>query len=75
MEHVKESIQKALPSLRSDLVESVISTLEMIGVSCVEDLGFVRTEDLEGILKPIQCRRLIQAFSTGKLVYFQIKTV
>ncbi|XP_027869633.1 uncharacterized protein LOC114142520 isoform X2 [Xiphophorus couchianus] len=64
MEHVKESIQKALPSLRSDLVESVISTLEMIGVSCVEDLGFVRTEDLEGILKPIQCRRLIQAFST-----------
>ncbi|MEQ2280322.1 hypothetical protein AMECASPLE_018549 [Ameca splendens] len=34
MEHVEESIQKALPSLRSDLVESLMFRLEMIGVNC-----------------------------------------
>lgn len=67
MEHVKEIIQKAMPSLRSDLVESLMSRLELIGVNCVDDLSFVKTEDVEGILPPIQCRRLIQAFSVGKL--------
>lgn len=70
MEHVKEIIQKAMPSLRSDLVKSLMSRLELIGVNCVDDLSFVKTEDVEGILPPIQCRRLIQAFSVGNLPYF-----
>ncbi|MED6246065.1 hypothetical protein ATANTOWER_012313, partial [Ataeniobius toweri] len=68
MECVKESIQKALPSLSSDLVESLMFRLEMIGVNCVDDLSFVKTEDLEGILPPIQCRRVIQAFCADSQV-------
>ncbi|MEQ2287069.1 hypothetical protein AMECASPLE_008780 [Ameca splendens] len=68
MERVKESNQKALPSLSSYLVESLMFILEMIGVNCVDDLSFVKTEDLEGILPPIQCRRVIQAFSADSQV-------
>ncbi|MEQ2297474.1 hypothetical protein AMECASPLE_035052 [Ameca splendens] len=40
----------------------------MIGVNCVDDLSSIKTEDLEGYLPPIQCRRVIQAFGAESQV-------
>lgn len=71
MEHVKELVKKALPLLSSDVIDSLMDRLEIIGVGCVDDLNFVRTEDVDGILPPIQCRRLIQAFTAGKFFVFE----
>ncbi len=70
MEHVKELAQQAMPSLSNDMMDSVMAKLEVIGVNSVEDLGFVKTEDVDGILPPIQCRRLILAFSAGMFLDF-----
>lgn len=59
MELVKELVRKAMPSLSNDLMDSLMARLEVIGVNSVDDLNFVKTEDVVGILPPIQCRRLI----------------
>lgn len=67
---MKELVQKVMPSLSSDLMDSLMARLEVMGVNCVHDLNFVKTEDIDGILPPIQCRRLIQAFSAGKFLDF-----
>ena len=68
MELVKELVRKAMPSLTNDLMDSLMDRLEVIGVNSIDDLNFVKTEDVNGILPPIQCRRLIQAFSAGKFL-------
>lgn len=66
MELVKEIVQKAMPSLSNDRMDSLMGRLELIGVNGVDDFSFVKIEDVDGILPPIQCRRLIQAFGSGK---------
>jgi len=70
MELVKDMVKKAIPSLSNDLMDSLMARLELVGVNCVDDLSFVKIEDVDGILPPIQCRRLIQAFNSGKFLDF-----
>ncbi|KAF4097911.1 hypothetical protein G5714_021919 [Onychostoma macrolepis] len=65
MEFVKEIVQKAMPSLSNDRMDSLMARLALIGVNGVDDLSFETIEDVDGILPPIQCRRLIQAFRLG----------
>ena len=72
MELVQELVRKAMAALSNDLMDSLMARLEVIGVNSVDDLNFVTMEDVEGILPPIQCRRLIQAFSAGKLFFIII---
>lgn len=72
MEPVKELVRRAMPSISNDLMESLMARLELVGVNGLDDLTFVKTEDVDGILPPIQCRRLIQAFSAGKFLHFYI---
>lgn len=57
-----------MPLLSNDLMDLLMTRLEVIGVNSVDELNFVRIEDADGILPPIQCRRLIQAFSVGKSI-------
>lgn len=59
-----------MPSLSNDLMDSLMARLELIGVNSVDDLSFVKIEDVDGILPPIRCRRLIQAFSSGEFLDF-----
>lgn len=66
---MKELVQKAMPSLSNHVMDSLMARLEEIGVSNVDDLNFVKTEDVDGILPPIQRRRLIQAFCAGKFLH------
>lgn len=72
MELVKKLVQKAMPSLCHVEMDSLMARLKEIGVNGVEDLNFVKTEDVDGILAPIQCRRLIQAFTAGKIFFFPV---
>ena len=58
-----------------NLMDSLMARLEVIGEICVDDLNFVKTEDINGILPPIQCRRLIQVFSSGKCSDFLLLSV
>lgn len=46
MELVKEIVKKAMPSLSDDLMDSLMARLEEIGVNGVDDLNFVKTEDI-----------------------------
>lgn len=54
MELVKELVKKAMPLLSNDLMDLLMARLEVIGVNSVDDLNFVRIEDVNGILSPIQ---------------------
>lgn len=63
---MREIIWKGLPSLTVNLMDTLIERLELIGVTSLDDLHFIKFEDVVGILPPIQCRRLIQACSEGK---------
>lgn len=72
MELVRQIVLQAMPSLSNDLMDSLMARLEVIGVNGVDDLNFVNTEDVEGILPPIQCRRLIQAFSAGTFFFLSL---
>lgn len=70
MELVKDIVGKAMPSLSNELMDSLMARLEKIGVDSVDDLSFVKIEDVDGILPPIQYRRLIQAFNSGTFLDF-----
>ncbi|GAA6101330.1 uncharacterized protein LOC113069875, partial [Tachysurus ichikawai] len=61
-EEVKHIILQALPSLSSDILQQIISSLQSSGLQCKEDLKYVQQEDLKDILPVIQIRKLLQMF-------------
>lgn len=56
MTDVVALITTVLPNCQ---VQSLLDTLENIGVSSLEDLGFVEPDDLEGVLKKVESRKLL----------------
>lgn len=66
MEVVKNVITRAMPVLTTDVIEELMDHLKHIGVNSIDDMQYLTSEDLDGILPPIQRRRLIQAFTAGK---------
>uniref|UniRef100_A0A671UW94 Uncharacterized protein n=2 Tax=Sparus aurata TaxID=8175 RepID=A0A671UW94_SPAAU len=62
MEHVRHTIRRTLLSLEEEQVDIVITKLMDLGVTNLDDCTFLKAEDLDGILPPIQSRRLINAF-------------
>lgn len=56
MTDVVALITTVLPNCQ---VQSLLDTLESIGVSSLEDLGFVEPDDLEGVLKKVESRKLL----------------
>ena len=56
MTDVVALITTVLPNCK---VQSLLDTLESIGVSSLEDLGFVEPDDLEGVLKKVESRKLL----------------
>ncbi|XP_076829787.1 uncharacterized protein LOC143475749 isoform X2 [Brachyhypopomus gauderio] len=56
MEDLARLITTVLPDCQ---VETVIDTLESIGVSSIDDLGFVEPDDLKAVLKKVQSRKLL----------------
>lgn len=61
---IQSAISDALPSLPLALANGVLDQLVDVGVESVGDLRFVTEDDLS-MLKPIQRRRLIDAWSTA----------
>lgn len=65
MEHVREKIRSTLPALEEEQLETVITKLTDLGVMSVDDCTYLTAADLDGVLPPIQSRRLINAFCSG----------
>lgn len=63
MEEIKNSITSVMPSITPLLLEQLIATLAESGVEQAEDLRYVQENDLAGHLKPIQCRKLLSAWT------------
>lgn len=56
-------IKKSTPNLASDVLQTVLQRLAVIGVEEVDDLALVQETDLSEILPPIKARRLLQNWS------------
>ncbi|XP_073347902.1 uncharacterized protein [Pagrus major] len=56
MADVVTLITTVLPNCQG---QPLLDTLESIGVSSLEDLGFVEPDDLEGVLKKVESRKLL----------------
>uniref|UniRef100_A0A3B1KH65 Uncharacterized protein n=1 Tax=Astyanax mexicanus TaxID=7994 RepID=A0A3B1KH65_ASTMX len=63
-EDVSAAILAVLPNLQEQTLSSLLEKLASIGVECKSDLRLVKEEDLQEYLRPIQCRKLLQAWST-----------
>jgi len=70
MDAVKTIIERALPGLAPELLDTVVSCLQDCGVETVADLELLEELDLAGCLKPIQIRKLLRvAKFEGKFLY------
>ncbi|CAJ1062884.1 uncharacterized protein LOC117823392 [Xyrichtys novacula] len=63
-EQIKDIILKVLPSLSEDTQQRVISELQTMGVETVEDLKYVKQDDMRDLLPITQQRKLLEAFKT-----------
>ncbi|GBN81878.1 hypothetical protein AVEN_18462-1 [Araneus ventricosus] len=63
MEIIRCKIVQILPSLQSNIQDSLIKLLEDIGVTAEDELKYVQESDLTAILRPIQARKLIDAWT------------
>lgn len=62
-EELKINIHGILPSIPEETVNGIIHALKYVGLETMSDLQFVQEEDLILVLKPIQRRKLIRAWS------------
>ncbi|GBN98975.1 hypothetical protein AVEN_128694-1, partial [Araneus ventricosus] len=62
MEIIRCKIMKILPSLQSNILDSLIKILQDIGVAAEDDLKYVQESDLTTVLRPIQARKLIDVW-------------
>ena len=70
MEPVKDLVTKAMPSLSSDQIDTLMAKLEELGVLCVDDLPLVDAVEIKDTLPLIQCKRFvraIQALQAGEI--------
>lgn len=63
MDEIEARIRQILPSISSETVTAVLEKLEnYLVVTSVADLRFVERQDLEGLLTPIQIRKLLEGW-------------
>ncbi|XP_060746176.1 tripartite motif-containing protein 29-like [Tachysurus vachellii] len=60
---VTTAIAEILKDISSSVLQSVVETLNSLGVSSSEDFRYVQEADLLPILRPIQARKLVSAWS------------
>ncbi|XP_067237385.1 sterile alpha motif domain-containing protein 3-like [Chanodichthys erythropterus] len=62
LEEIKLAISSSLPGLSDETLQKFIHGLSAIGVETKDDLRYVKEEDLMEFLRPIQCRKLLNAW-------------
>ena len=68
MDEIKENIYSVLPQLSEEkLLEVAQHLADNIGVMTVDDLSYVEETDINSILRPVACRKLLQKWKIGKL--------
>ncbi|KAL7888654.1 hypothetical protein AOLI_G00036280 [Acnodon oligacanthus] len=63
-QEIRQAILSVLPSLRKQTLSSLLEKLVSTGVECKSDLKLIKEEDLQELLRPIQCHKLLQVWST-----------
>jgi biotin operon repressor len=66
MDDIKGSIRATLPSLSEEALNRLIQKLEDDGVESIDDCRHVVESDLKDFLKPIQIRKLLEQWISGK---------
>lgn len=73
MDVIEKNVRMIVPDLEVDKVKSVLRMLQELGATDIADLPLVKEEDFNGIIKPIQARKLINAWqNTGKNFHFNL---
>ncbi|XP_067312741.1 uncharacterized protein [Pseudorasbora parva] len=62
LEEIQLAICSSLPGLPDEMLKKLLHGLTAIGVETKADLHFVNEEDLVEYLRPIQCRKLLNAW-------------
>ena len=62
LEEPKQVVCSTLPGLSEETLKKLVDGLVAVGMETQADLQFVKEEDLLEHLKPIQCRRLLNAW-------------
>ncbi|KAK3554375.1 hypothetical protein QTP70_022604 [Hemibagrus guttatus] len=64
--NVTSAIAELLKDISSSVLQSVVETLNSLGVTSPEDFQYVQEADLLPVLRPIQARKLVSAWSQIK---------
>lgn len=68
-EVLKDAVLSVLPILSPDVINQLVEKLVDQGVEGVDDLVYVKEDDILEFLRPIQCRKLLSAWKNqGKVV-------
>ncbi|XP_036973995.1 uncharacterized protein LOC119030475 isoform X2 [Acanthopagrus latus] len=59
---LREAILSTLPRIPEESLRHMVEKLIQQGVETEEDLQYVREEDIQEFMKPIQCRKLLDAW-------------
>ncbi|XP_030580870.1 uncharacterized protein LOC115777171 isoform X3 [Archocentrus centrarchus] len=74
LKNIGDAIAGVLPDLPDQLVKSVEDTLKTLGAATTDDLKYITENDLLPVLKPIQARRLVAAWTQNSSSCFAAET-
>lgn len=68
-EEIRESVLSVLPDLPEQTLSSLLNKLASVGVEGKPDLQFLKEEDLQDHIRPIQCQKLLNAWRVQGIVF------
>ncbi|KAG5836596.1 hypothetical protein ANANG_G00257280 [Anguilla anguilla] len=61
-ESIKDAVISVLPSVPEETLTLLVETILHQGVESKDDLQYIREQEIAEVIRPIQCRKLLNAW-------------
>ena len=72
MNEIKDNIVCSLPNISKEVLQKLITTIQELGVNEENDLIFVKKDDINTNVQPIEAWKLIKAWNSGKPNHYNV---
>lgn len=72
---MEDFIRGTLPHLDSKTLETIIGDLSSMGVREIDDLMYIKEDDIRHLLSIVDCRKILQRFNNRGKYFVNVNSV
>lgn len=72
---MEDIIRGTLPHLDSKTVESVVKDLSLMGVREIDDIMYIKEDDIRHLLSIVDCRKLLRRLNNSGKYFVNVNSI